>query len=66
MHFTWIQMLRTRDVCERSVRNMAKENLSHLPSHISAKERATQYPDILHESMHESGGKLFCVDRVTA
>uniref|UniRef100_A0A667XG38 Uncharacterized protein n=1 Tax=Myripristis murdjan TaxID=586833 RepID=A0A667XG38_9TELE len=33
-----------------------RENRSHLPTKISAKDRANQYPRIL----HESGGKLFC------
>nr|XP_033947646.1 uncharacterized protein LOC117452930 [Pseudochaenichthys georgianus] len=35
---------------------MNKSNASHLPTNISAKDRAKQFPDVL----HESGGKLFC------
>ncbi|XP_059208604.1 CGG triplet repeat-binding protein 1-like [Centropristis striata] len=35
---------------------MKKANPSHLPTHITDKDRANQYPDVL----HESGGKLFC------
>lgn len=38
------------------VSGLAINNLSHLPPHISAKDRAKKYPDML----HESGGKLFC------
>uniref|UniRef100_A0A672FVW9 CGG triplet repeat-binding protein 1 n=1 Tax=Salarias fasciatus TaxID=181472 RepID=A0A672FVW9_SALFA len=35
---------------------MKRQNSSHLPPNISARDRANQYPGIL----HESGGKLFC------
>uniref|UniRef100_A0A9J7XIM7 U1-type domain-containing protein n=1 Tax=Cyprinus carpio carpio TaxID=630221 RepID=A0A9J7XIM7_CYPCA len=38
------------------VSGLAINNLSHLPPHISAKDRAKKYPNML----HESGGKLFC------
>lgn len=31
-------------------------NTSHLPTNITAKDRAKQFPNVL----HESGGKLFC------
>ncbi|XP_078469389.1 uncharacterized protein LOC144732027 [Lampetra planeri] len=35
---------------------MKPANLSHLPTNISAKDRAKQFPSVL----HDSGGKLFC------
>ena len=35
--------------------DMCHSNVSHLPTKITAKDRAKQFPDVL----HESGGKLF-------
>ena len=46
----------TRRERHRKPRDEGKMKRSHLPTKISAKDRAKQFPGLL----HDSGGKLFC------